>query len=107
MPMIYQSGYLTIKNYDREMDMFLLDFPNNEVKRGFLAMVASNYLQSGQPMDSWIKRAVLSLRRGQIDQFRQMLTAFLASIPTPCAARTRSVSASGTSSIPSICCCDS
>ena len=63
------------------MDMFLLDFPNNEVKRGFLAMVASNYLQSGQPMDSWIKRAVLSLRRGQIDQFRQMLTAFLASIP--------------------------
>jgi len=81
LPMIYQSGYLTIKNYDREMDMFLLDFPNNEVKRGFLAMVASNYLQSGQPMDSWIKRAVLSLRRGQIDQFRQMLTAFLASIP--------------------------
>ncbi|MEE0528199.1 MAG: AAA family ATPase, partial [Prevotellamassilia sp.] len=73
LPMIYQSGYLTIKNYDREMDMFLLDFPNNEVKRGFLAMVASNYLQSGQPMDSWIKRAVLSLRRGQIDQFRQML----------------------------------
>ena len=81
LPMIYQSGYLTIKNYDREMDMFLLDFPNNEVKRGFLAMVASNYLQSNQPMDSWIKRAVLSLRRGQIDQFRQMLTAFLASIP--------------------------
>ncbi len=81
LPMIYQSGYLTIKNYDREMDMFLLDFPNNEVKRGFLAMVASNYLQSGQPMDSWIKRAVLSLRRGQIDLFRQMLTAFLASIP--------------------------
>ena len=81
LPMIYQSGYLTIKNYDREMDMFLLDFPNNEVKRGFLAMVASNYLQSGQPMDSWIKRAVLSLRHGQIDQFRQMLTAFLASIP--------------------------
>ena len=81
LPMIYQSGYLTIKNYNREMDMFLLDFPNNEVKRGFLAMVASNYLQSGQPMDSWIKRAVLSLRRGQIDQFRQMLTAFLASIP--------------------------
>ncbi len=32
-------------------------------------------------MVSWIKRAVLSLRRGQIDQFRQMLTAFLASIP--------------------------
>lgn len=45
LPMIYQSGYLTIKEYDREMGEFLLDFPNNEVRKGFLAMVASNYLK--------------------------------------------------------------
>ncbi|MDY3141470.1 MAG: AAA family ATPase, partial [Parabacteroides sp.] len=36
LPMIYQSGYLTIKDYDPEMNSFLLDFPNNEVKKGFL-----------------------------------------------------------------------
>ncbi|EJW97920.1 hypothetical protein EVA_13954 [gut metagenome] len=40
LPMIYQSGYLTIKDYDREMGLFLLDFPNNEVKSGFLTLVA-------------------------------------------------------------------
>ena len=45
LPMIYQSGYLTIKNYDKRRKTFLLDFPNNEVKSGFLTMVASNYLQ--------------------------------------------------------------
>lgn len=45
LPMIYQSGYLTIKEYDREMGEFLLDFPNNEVRKGFLARVASNYLK--------------------------------------------------------------
>ena len=41
LPMIYQSGYLTIKDYDMEFNTFLLDFPNNEVKNGFLTAQAS------------------------------------------------------------------
>ena len=48
LPMIYQSGYLTIKAYDRDFNTFLLDFPNNEVKGGFLTMVASSYLQPSE-----------------------------------------------------------
>ena len=51
LPMFYQSGYLTIKDYDRRRQTFLLDFPNNEVKGGFLTMVASNYLQCGSHVD--------------------------------------------------------
>lgn len=43
--MVFQSGYLTIKEYDRDMDTFLLDFPNDEVKRGFVTLLASNYLK--------------------------------------------------------------
>lgn len=35
LPMIYQSGYLTIKDYDRFTSSYLLDFPNNEVRRAF------------------------------------------------------------------------
>ena len=38
--MIYQSGYLTIKGFERDDSTYLLDFPNNEVKRGFLTMVS-------------------------------------------------------------------
>ena len=34
LPMIYQSGYLTIKSYDPEIERFRLDFPNEEVRRG-------------------------------------------------------------------------
>ena len=49
LPMIYQSGYLTIKDYDKDSNLFLLDFPNNEVKSGFLAMVATNYRKVGMP----------------------------------------------------------
>jgi len=36
IPLLYQSGYLTIKNYDRELDEYTLGFPNEEVKYGFL-----------------------------------------------------------------------
>ena len=79
--MIYQSGYLTIKDYDKESNLFLLDFPNNEVKSGFLAMVATNYLQCTTPLESWMVKAVFALKRGQLDEFRKMLTSFLASIP--------------------------
>ena len=42
--MIYQSGYLTIKKYDMEENSFLLDYPNNEVKEGFLSLMAAGYL---------------------------------------------------------------
>ena len=34
LPMIFQSGYLTIKEYNRNLNAFLLDYPNDEVKQG-------------------------------------------------------------------------
>ena len=81
LPMIYQSGYLTIKDYDREMRTFLLDFPNNEVKEGFVLLTASHYFGNGGRMDSVMRNLVISLKRGNLEQFRTHLTAFLASIP--------------------------
>ena len=38
LPMIFQSGYLTIKEYDRDLNAFLLDYPNDEVKQGLQRM---------------------------------------------------------------------
>ena len=35
LPMIYQSGYLTIKDYDRDVLLYTLGFPNDEVRYGF------------------------------------------------------------------------
>ena len=40
LPMIYQSGYLTIKGYDKRRNRYLLDFPNNEVRKGFLNLLS-------------------------------------------------------------------
>ena len=81
LPMIYQSGYLTIKDYRPRTDTFLLDFPNNEVKRGFTALLAGNYLKSREDTKSFIAASVDELYDGNIECFISGLKSFFASIP--------------------------
>ena len=81
LPMIYQSGYLTIKDCDIRMNAYLLDFPNNEVKKGFVTMVANDYLKSQNSSSSWTFDVVKALEAGDLERFRKLLTSFLADIP--------------------------
>ena len=81
LPMIYQSGYLTIKDYDMEFNTFLLDFPNNEVKNGFLTALASSYLKPSEETGGWIRDVVRTLRAGDTDRLCNLFTSFLSSIP--------------------------
>ena len=82
LPMIYQSGYLTIKGYNQLTNRFLLDFPNNEVRKGFLSILASGYLKSpDEGVNSWIGDAIELLHVGEVEPFCESLTAFLSSIP--------------------------
>ena len=82
LPMIYQSGYLTIKDYEPLTRTYLLDFPNNEVRQGFLTMIAANYLKPfGEEPLCWVQGAFLQLNCGEIEPFSESLTAFLSSIP--------------------------
>ena len=81
LPMIYQSGYLTIKGYDIDFNTFLLDFPNNEVKNGFLTMLASSYLKPSEETGVWVRDVVTALRRGEVDRLRTLFTSFLSGIP--------------------------
>lgn len=81
LPMIFQSGYLTIKNYNFQFNTFLLDFPNNEVKNGFLTMLATSYLKPQEEMGTWIRSVVMTLQEGDTDRLCTLFTSFLASIP--------------------------
>ena len=81
LPMIYQSGYLTIKDCDLSLNSFLLDFPNNEVRKGFVTLVANNYLQTKEDTGGWARESVKALRIADLDRFRKLLTGFLADIP--------------------------
>lgn len=81
LPMIYQSGYLTIKDWDMYLNSYLLDFPNDEVKNGFLAVVASNYLRPEQPTDAFVMQVVAAMKQGDCAQLEKLLTSFFAGIP--------------------------
>ena len=71
LPMIYQSGYLTIKDYDRRRNTFLLDFPNNEVKNGFLTMVAANFLKNKKDqVQHTAQDLAFALEDGELEIFR-------------------------------------
>ena len=71
LPMIYQSGYLTIKDFDMRRNKFLIDYPNNEVKKGFLSLVAAGYFNTRESVGSWIDDAVSQLEEGRLDDFRE------------------------------------
>lgn len=81
LPMIFQSGYLTIKDCDLSMNTFLLDFPNNEVRKGFVTLVANDYLKTKNDAGSWARDLVKALKVADLDRFRKLLTGFLADIP--------------------------
>ena len=81
LPMIYQSGYFTIKDFDSETQTYKLDFPNEEVRQGFLAILASDYFKTADSPQSWATRIVKSLSLADMEQLERLFTAFFASIP--------------------------
>ena len=82
LPMIYQSGYLTIKDYKPTRGTFLLDFPNKEVKKGFVSLVAAGYWKpEKESVEGWIQDLLDAMEAGEPDTIRDLFTSFLASIP--------------------------
>ena len=75
------SGYLTIKDYDPYSNSYLLDLPNNEVKKGFLTLLASNYLGTKESATTLAIQLYRALQHDDLDTWRKSLTAFFASIP--------------------------
>ena len=79
IPLFYQTGYLTIKGYDKEFKEYTLGFPNDEVKTGFLKFIYSYYVPAnpseGKTMTSKMARA---LRSGDPYSFMRSLEALFA-----------------------------
>ncbi len=79
IPMIYQSGYLTIKGYNEEFKKYSLGFPNNEVKEGFIKYMMPFYT----PVDEiesafFVERFVEDVRNGNTEDFMERLKAMFA-----------------------------
>ena len=82
LPMIYQSGYLTIKHYDKEVDLYTLKFPNDEVCYGFLNFLVPYYTNvSDDETGFHIAKFIRELRSGDIEAFMERLKVFFAGMP--------------------------
>ena len=82
LAMLYQSGYLTIKSYDKRYREYTLDYPNVEVSKGFVTLMANSYLKKDESEAAyWIVNLDRMLRRGDLNEVRDAFTSFLASIP--------------------------
>ena len=81
VPLLYQTGYLTISKYDREVREYTLSFPNEEVKYGFIESIVREYVADYGPGHG---NDIFTLRRyienAKLDDIRKVLTSLFASI---------------------------
>ena len=80
--MIYQSGYVTIKDYDSEFDLVTVGFPNKEVERGFLLFLLPFYTNlKKEDSNFFVSRAVQALKNGDAEVFMSYMKSLLAGYP--------------------------
>ncbi|MGN0195358.1 MAG: AAA family ATPase [Candidatus Cryptobacteroides sp.] len=79
IPVIYQSGYLTIKDYDKRFGTYKLGFPNREVENGFLKFLLPFYTAKRNTSSAFeISKFVADVESGNADGFMQRLQSFFA-----------------------------
>ena len=82
IPVIYQSGYLTIKGYDEEFGIYSLGFPNSEVEEGFIKFLLPFYANTNAVESEFeIQKFVREIRIGDYDSFFRRLRSFFADTP--------------------------
>lgn len=82
IPVIYQSGYLTIKGYDKEFGIYKLGFPNKEVEEGFMRFLLPYYTNINKVESPFeIQKFVREVRGGDYDSFFRRLQSFFADTP--------------------------
>ena len=80
--LLYQTGYLTIKQYDPEMETYILDFPNEEVERGFLEFLLPKYTHINPDETQFaISNFLDDVRAGNVEGFMTRLKSFYADVP--------------------------
>lgn len=77
IPVIYQSGYLTIKGYDERFKKYKLGFPNQEVEQGFLNFLLPRYSSAGDKSPYFIEEFVRDVEAGNPERFMQRLSTML------------------------------
>ena len=82
IPLLYQSGYLTIKDYISEEDIYILDIPNKEIRIGLMESLLPSYVQGGFNAGLvTVSKMNRALRHGDLDGMLRLLQQYLLTIP--------------------------
>ena len=83
VPLMFQAGYLTIKDYDRELNMYTLGYPNDEVKYAFVYNLMKVYTSARVDLSGEFRIALFkeAMQKGDIDRVLTLTKALMASIP--------------------------
>lgn len=82
LPLLYQSGYITIKDYNNRQDLFTLAVPNNEVRIGLYRNLIPYYLApSTQESNVFIAHFGVNLQDDKLDDALYLMRSFISSIP--------------------------
>ena len=82
IPVLYQSGYLTIKGYDPDFQTYTLAYPNKEVRKGFIENLLPTYVHRARENNTfYVISFIRDLRKGDIESCLERTRSFFASIP--------------------------
>ena len=82
IPVLYQSGYLTVVDYDNRFDLFTLNYPNEEVKAGFINFLLPFYSKVKEKQaQAIISKFVTAIETGKADDFMRQLQSLMAGTP--------------------------
>lgn len=82
VPLLFQTGYLTIKDYDRAEGTYTLAYPNREIEDAFLTYLLSAFSERERGLnDEYLLRLIDALKAKQLAQFFSVLDVFFANVP--------------------------
>ncbi len=81
LPLLYQSGYLTIKHYDPMINLYTLGYPNEEVRMGMIRSLCANYLIPAEGTNSsFVIKFVKAVVADDMEQALTLMRAYLAGV---------------------------
>jgi len=81
LPVLYQTGYLTIKDYDRALHLYTLGYPNKEVKIGFTQGLLAQYKNKSTTGSGFVAKFFVAMYKHDIDAALTLMQSYLAGIP--------------------------
>ena len=82
LPLLYQSGYITIKDYNQATGIYTLDIPNNEIRVGLMESLLPNYVaEYADDGGTTVGDMYMALLNDDLDEMMRVLQAYLLTIP--------------------------